>query len=69
MKKLKNLTQNWKLKNQDRNESKIYNQFELKDTIETNQNFDTENIRDFKPIGKLKYRGPEMKVQYIIKCN
>ena len=54
MKKLKNLTQNWKLKNQDRNESKIYNQFELKDTIETNYNSDSENIKDFKAIWKLK---------------
>ena len=38
----------------DRNETKIYNQFELKDIIETNQNFDTKNIKDFKQIKKIK---------------
>ena len=43
----------------DRNEIKIYSQFELKDTIETNQKSDTEDIKDLKPIRKLKAWGPK----------
>ena len=36
---------------------RIYNEFAWKDKIEINQNFDIENIKDFKPIRKLKKQG------------
>ena len=37
-----------------RNETLIYNQFALKDVIETKQKSDTENLEDFNPIRELK---------------
>ena len=44
--KLNNLKQNQKLKKWGLNETEIYNQFAWKEKSETNQNFDTENIKD-----------------------
>ena len=37
--------------------SRIYNKFAWKDKIEINQNFNTKNIEDSKPIQKLKEWG------------
>ena len=36
---------------------RIYNKFAWKDTIEINQNFDTKNIKESKPICKIKRLG------------
>ena len=50
--RISNQIRNQKL--EDRNKTQIHNQLLLKDKIKTNKNFDTEYIRYFRSIQKLK---------------
>ena len=39
--------------------NKIYDQFEFNNKIETNQNFDTEKLKELKPNKKIKEQEPK----------